>query len=155
VRVYLVQHAEALREEEDPSRPLSPKGLEDIRKVAKYAEKHLHITVGQILHSGKLRAKQTAEILAEHLRPPKGVEAAEGFEPSADPQVWGNRLSEAVENLMLVGHLPHLGKLAGLLLCGDEGRGAVAFKTGCILCLEKDERGCWSIQWLVTPEILP
>lgn len=155
LRLYLVQHAEAQREEEDPSRPLSQRGLEDIRKVAKYAEEHLHLAVDLIVHSGKLRAKQTAEILAEHLCPPKGVRAAEGLEPLADPKVWEKRLSEAVEDIMLVGHLPHLDKLAGRLLCGDGGKGAVAFKMGCILCLEKDEIGCWSVQWMVTPEILP
>ncbi len=32
--LYLVQHAEAKREEEDPLRPLSENGLRDIKKVA-------------------------------------------------------------------------------------------------------------------------
>ena len=56
MKLYLVQHAESKRKEEDPSRPLSEKGWEDIRKMAKYAEKYLHIQVNQIFHSGKLRA---------------------------------------------------------------------------------------------------
>jgi phosphohistidine phosphatase len=54
-------------QEEDPSRPLSERGWEDIRKVAKYAEKCLHVQVDQIVHSGKLRARQTAGVLGEHL----------------------------------------------------------------------------------------
>ena len=56
MKLYLVQHAESKRKEGDPSRPLSEKGREDIRKMAKYAEKYLHIQVKQIFHSGKLRA---------------------------------------------------------------------------------------------------
>lgn len=70
--LYLVQHAEAKREEEDPSRPLSEKGLEEIKKVALYAER-LNIKVSQIFHSGKRRALQTAEVLAQHLRIERGI----------------------------------------------------------------------------------
>jgi len=69
MKLYLVQHAESKRREEDPSRPLSEKRWSDIRKVAKYAEKHLDIEVSQIIYSGKLRAKQTTEVLAEYLQP--------------------------------------------------------------------------------------
>jgi phosphohistidine phosphatase len=154
MRVYLVQHAEAKREEEDPTRPLSGKGRKGVRKVARYAAKHLRIQVDQIIHSGKLRAKQTAEVLAEHLRPTKGVASADGLEPLADPKVWKNRLAEITTDIMLVGHLPHLSKLTGMLLSGDEGKEVVAFKMGGIACLEKDESGRWTIQWVVTPEIL-
>lgn len=66
MRLYLVQHGEAKKEEEDPLRPLSERGREDVQRVAKYVEK-LDIKASIIFHSGKLRAKQTAEILAEKL----------------------------------------------------------------------------------------
>ena len=155
MRLYLVQHAEAKREEEDPSRPLSEKGLEDITKVAKYAEKHLKIRVDLIIHSGRLRARQTADVLAEYLRPISGVMKAEGLEPLADPKVWRNRLAETATDTMFVGHLPHLSRLTGLLLFGDESKEVVAFKMGGIVCLERDEVGRWTVQWMVTPEILP
>jgi len=155
MRSYLVQHAEAMHEEEDKSRPLSKKGWEDIRRVAKYAEEYLHIRVGQIVHSGKLRAKQTTEVLAEHLRPEKGVVAAEGLDPLADPSHWKKRLAETMADTMIVGHLPHLSRLSGLLLCEDESKGLVAFKMGGIICLEREEGGRWTIQWVITPEIIP
>jgi len=155
MRLYLVQHAEAKREEEDPSRPLSERGLRDIRRVADYAERHLKIHVNRIVHSGKLRAKQTADVLAEHLNPVNGVVEADGLEPLVDPEVWVKRLAEESEDMMLVGHLPHLSRLTGRLLYGGEGKEAVSFKMGCIVCLERDEGGSWTIQWMVTPEILP
>jgi len=153
MRVYLVQHAEAKREEEDPSRPLTEKGLNDAKKMAKYAKERLRIQVDQIFHSGRLRAQQTAEILAEHPNPPKGVAAVEGLEPMADPKVWKTRLSEATADTMLVGHLPHLSKLAASLLCEDESREPVAFKMAGIVCLEKNSSNRWTIQWMVVPEI--
>jgi len=68
MNLYLVQHAEAKRKEEDPERPLSEKGRVDIRKVAVYIAGHINIKVSAIIHSGKTRARQTAEALAEYLR---------------------------------------------------------------------------------------
>ena len=155
MKLYLVQHAESKRKDEDLSRSLSDKGRRDIRKMAKYAGKHLHIEVIQIAHSGKLRAKQTAEVLAEYLQPGNGVIAAEDLEPLADPNVWNNRLAETTENIMLVGHLPHLGKLASLLLTLNGSEDVVKFRNGGITCLERDESGRWAVQWVVSPEIIP
>lgn len=151
----MVQHAEAKSKEEDPSRHLTEGGFETIRKVANFAEKYLHIQVDQIIHSGKLRAKQTALVLAEHLYPVKGIAVDVDLEPLADPRIWKSRLIEVTKDIMLIGHLPHLKKLTGKLLYGDESREVVTFKMGGILCLEKDEDGQWTIQWMVTPEILP
>jgi phosphohistidine phosphatase len=155
MRLYLVQHAESKRKEEDPSKPLSTKGWKAIRKVSRYAEKHLRIQVAQILQSGKLRAEQTAEVLAEHLQPAKGIAVADGLDPLADPTTWTTRLVEATEPIMLVGHLPHLSKLAAQLLTGDKSREIVAFRNSGIVCLEKEENGSWAIRWVITPEVIP
>lgn len=155
MRLYLVQHADAKRKEEDPLRPLSDKGSKDSRNVAEYARKYLHIKLVQIFHSGKLRAKQTAEVLAEQLNPAKGVSVAEGLEPLADLMIWKNRLAETTEDIMLVGHLPHLEKLTGHLLMGDENKQVVTFRNTGIVCLERRENSGWTIQWTITPEIIP
>lgn len=151
--LYLVQHAEAKREEEDPSRPLSDKGIEDIKKVASYISR-LNIEVDEVLHSGKLRAKQTAEIFAEKLRSAKGVSETDGIAPLDDPGIWAERLKDITTSLMLVGHLPHLARLSSLLLCGDMEKNAIAFRMGGIVCLRRDETGKWSLQWMIIPEIL-
>jgi len=62
MRLYLVQHGEAKREEEDPSRPLTENGRREVEIVAKFLSE-AGIKIDKILHSGKLRAAQTAEIL--------------------------------------------------------------------------------------------
>lgn len=154
-RLYLVQHAESKRKDEDSSRPLSEKGWEDIRNVAKFAEKTSSIQVDLIVHSGKLRAKQTAEILAKHVHSAKGVAIAEGLEPLADLKIWKRNLDEATEDIMIVGHLPHLSKLAGYLITGDENKEMITFRMGGITCLERIEGGRWVVQWVITPEIIP
>ena len=133
--LYLVQHGEAKSKEEDPSRGLSDKGFEDIGKVADYACK-LNIKVDQICHSGKTRAFQTAEVLGKGIQPENEVTEQDGLSPMDDPEIWFNRLSRIEENTMLVGHLPHLSKLAAQLLCGDMKKTIVNFKNACIVCLK-------------------
>ncbi|MEW6409243.1 MAG: phosphohistidine phosphatase SixA [Nitrospirota bacterium] len=151
--LYLIQHAEAKREEEDSSRPLSEKGWQDIKKVASYASR-LNLKVSEIIHSGKLRAKQTAEVLAENLKPARGIRETDGLAPLDDPKIWVERLKGVTDDTMLAGHLPHLGKLASLLLCGDKDKNIVAFKMAGIVCLKRDDAGAWSLQWMLTPEIV-
>ncbi len=154
MNLYLVQHAEAKREEEDPERPLSDKGWADIRKVAAYIAEHIDIKISAIIHSGKMRALQTAEALAEHLNPPEGIKEAEGLEPLAEPSAWADRLAKAKEDTMLVGHLPYLSKLSARLLSQDENKKILNFRMGGIVCLRKDESGVWSVQWMIVPAIL-
>jgi len=150
MKLYLCQHAEAKWEEVDPNRPLTEKGYDDAWRVAAHAAGHAHVRVRRILHSSKLRARQTAEVWAEYLSPVETAQA-EDLDPQADPRVWADRLMREPEDTMLVGHLPHLARLASRLLCGDEGRGVVTFYNGGIVCLERSEGGTWSLQWAVTP----
>ena len=155
MKLFLVQHAESKHKEEDPTRPLSERGWKDIKKMAKHAEEHLHIDVRQIFHSSKLRAEQTAKVLAEHLNPPEGVTTDRNLEPLADPKAWKKRLVETTEDVMLIGHLPHLSKLASSLLFGNENEEVIAFRMGGIVCLQRDQQYRWTIQWVITPETIP
>jgi phosphohistidine phosphatase len=154
MNLYLVQHAQAKSAEEDPERHLSKQGQADIEKVATFVAKHVTLKVDRISHSGKARARQTAEILAKHLNPPPGVSVADGLEPLADPSIWTKRLADEKEDLMLVGHLPHLDKLAAKLICQDQNTSVVAFQMGGIVCLERDDTGDWRVRWMVTPAML-
>ena len=152
--LYLVRHSVAKPEEDDPERPLSEKGWADVRRVARYAAGHLAIEVDRVIHSGKTRARQTAEVLAEAVSPTARLEAAESLAPLADPKVWGSWLSESQEDLMLVGHYPHLVKLASVLLCGDDGALVMGLESGGILCLERGEEGVWLVRWMLGPSIV-
>ena len=154
MNLYLVRHADAKQKEEDPQRPLSDKGWADIQKVAVFVAGHTNVQVSRIMHSGKTRARQTAEVLAERLNPPEGVGQAEGLDPQADVRTWVERLSDIREDVMLVGHLPHLSKLTAQLVCQDENRTIVDFPASGIACLGKEESGTWSVRWMVIPEIL-
>ena len=111
MKLYLIQHGEAKSEAEDPERSLTARGEKEVIAVSKVAG-GLQIRPSKIYHSGKLRAKQTAEIIAGALRISASlVESAPGLNPNDDIQPWAERISKEKEDLMLVGHLPFLEKL--------------------------------------------
>jgi phosphohistidine phosphatase len=151
--LYLVQHAEAKREEEDPARDLTEKGCVDIENVARQL-KRLNVNIRQILHSGKTRAQSTANVLARHLKPPAGVSEALGLAPLDDPEIWAGRIAKMDEDIMLVGHLPHLGRLATILMSGDKEKSIINFQMGGVIRLRRIEAGQWAVDWMLVPEIL-
>ena len=151
--LYLVQHGKAKSKEEDPARPLSDIGKAEVKKISSFISR-LAITVEEVLHSSKLRAKQTAKILADSVSIIKGISEADGLAPLDDPALWVETLKSKTLSLMLVGHLPHLAKLSSSLLVGDKEKGIIAFKMGGLVCLKRDDAGCWNLQWMITPEIL-
>lgn len=148
---YLVRHGEAKAETEDPARPLSDRGREEVQRVARHAAA-FRLEVAEIRHSGKLRARQTAEILAEHLLPRRGVNEAGGLAPNDDPGKARAELDAAKEPLMLVGHLPHLSRLASAVLVGDPEKEIISLGMAAIVCLARTERG-FRLLWILNPEM--
>lgn len=153
MELYLVQHGEALPEEKDPERPLTDRGRREVELVARLVVPVVAREL-EIRHSGKLRAEQTAAILAQHLQPKRGVRAIEGLNPKDDPTVARDALRRENGSLCLVGHLPHLTLLVSLLLAGDPERETIAFRTGGMVCLQREEKQ-WRLRWSLTPEISP
>jgi phosphohistidine phosphatase len=152
MEVYLVQHGEAKPEEEDPERPLTDRGRAEVESVARYAA-GLGIDVDRILHSGKLRARQTAEVFAQHMNPVEGASERQGLSPKDDPREARQLVEGAEKPLMLVGHLPHLSRLSALLVSGDPEKEVVRFRMAGIVCLGKTDTG-WAVNWAVIPEIV-
>jgi phosphohistidine phosphatase len=153
--LYLVQHGEAVAKEVDPERPLTLEGRLAVKKVASYLAANSAVSIQRIYHSEKLRAEQTAGVFAKELRLGKRVEVGKELNPQSLPWGWVERLADVEENLMIVGHLPHLKRLTALLVCQDESKKCVDFRNGGVVCLLRDESGIWSLQWIIIPQILP
>ncbi|MBI3458318.1 MAG: phosphohistidine phosphatase SixA [Candidatus Rokubacteria bacterium] len=147
--IYLVRHGEAKPDTEDPARPLSGRGRDEIERVAREATR-LSFRVAEIRHSGLLRAQQTAEILAAHLAPARGIRAVDGLRPDDDPEGIRPECEAAADPVMLVGHLPHLGRLAALLLVEDPERELIPFETGTMAALARTE-GRWVVLHVLVP----
>jgi phosphohistidine phosphatase len=155
MRLYLVQHGEAAPKSEDPERPLTDKGLDDVSRVAAFAQR-AGVDVHQIRHSGKRRAAETAAILAEHLQPVDGIFAFPGLAPKDDVRQVAELLGRESRSLMFVGHRPFMDRLAGLLVADDPDRAIVIFEMGGIVCLERDPVSwTWAVRWIVTPDLIP
>ena len=147
-QLYLVQHGKAASEVEDPARPLTEEGRDEVQRVAASVAK-LNLQVSTIYHSGKLRAKQTAELFA-HVLAPASVEEIEGLAPLDDPAVAKALIERTDQPLMLVGHLPHLSRLASALTVTEHE--VVKFQMGGVVALVQTEPG-WQVAWMLTPEI--
>ncbi|UCC78693.1 MAG: phosphohistidine phosphatase SixA [Candidatus Zixiibacteriota bacterium] len=152
--VFLIQHAESKPKEEDPERTLTDEGSENINKISSYARQHINVSVDRIFHSGKLRARQTAEVLAGYLKPAEGVSETDGLEPMADPTIWAKRISQIQNDIMLVGHLPHLGRLTSVLLGADATKSIVNFRNAGIVKLSQAPDDNWMIDWIIVPSIV-
>jgi phosphohistidine phosphatase len=156
--VYLVQHGEALPEEQDPQRPLSVEGRAAVAKVAEYlaarASQLIDPPILEVRHSGKLRARQTAEILAGTLCPQAPLKYAQGMNPDDAPRAVYEELVTSRNypgSLMLVGHLPYLARLAGLLLTGSADIAPVHIVNAAVLKIRPTE-SCWAAEWYLTPK---
>jgi phosphohistidine phosphatase len=154
VRLYLVQHGEALPADVDPERPLSPTGEADVARIAALLAAG-GMRVGELMHSGKRRAEQTAEILAAALAPKSAPEARAGLKPHDPTDGVAREAAAWDEDVMLVGHLPFMARLASRLVVGREDAGVAAFQPGAVLCLERTDKQRWTIAWMVRPDLLP
>jgi phosphohistidine phosphatase len=154
MRLYLVQHGAAKSEAEDPQRGLSDEGQRTVEAIPEFLLS-VHLPVDRIEHSEKLRARQTAEILAARLRPVEGTKQVTGMAPNDDVGPILSRLEkESSKNLMLVGHLPHLSRLVARLLGLSTDRTVVQFQMGGVVCLDRGEAGQWILRWALVPELL-
>jgi phosphohistidine phosphatase len=155
---YLVRHAEAKSELEDSLRPLSEKGKEDVRRVASFLPE-LGARPQEIKCSEKLRARETAEIIAKGLFIIDRVKAIQGLAPNDDVNPVGDLLCAEEKSIMLVGHLPFLSRLLSLLVISDPERPIVSFQTGTTVCVRRDDSlkcprpgNGWIIEWVLSLE---
>ena len=146
---YLVRHGEAVSQTINGERPLTPDGRRDVERLGHAAAKR-GIQPGQIFHSGVLRAQQTAEILGESLGPVEGVRESFGLRPDDDPVIAKAELESSIVSLMLVGHLPHISRLASFLVAGKADQELVQFAPATVLGLSY-ENYRWKILWKLTP----
>ena len=154
MKLYLVQHGESVSKEIDPDRPLSAQGELDVKQLADFL-KQAGVSVDQIKHSGKTRARQTAEILAKVLLDNGDIEAIEGIAPNDPVAAFALTIPTLKTNTMIVGHLPFMAKLVSYLITYETNQPLVAYKPGSVVCLEQDESMNWQIQWMIRPDCVP
>ena len=147
--LYLVHHGDAVGPDVNPMRPLSDRGREHVEALARFAAAN-GAKPDVVWHSGKLRARQTAEAFWRHCNALATFAAAHGLQPT-DPTTW---IADAVAaercDVMLVGHFPHLPRLLGSLLSGRPEAAPADFPLHGIVALEQSG-GRWVEVWRRAP----
>ena len=107
--LYLIQHGKSLPKDQDPDQGLSEDGTTESERIASIAQNY-GVSVSQIRHSVKTRARQTAEILARALKPQNDIREISGIKPMDDVAACAAKI-DPDENVMLVGHLPFMERI--------------------------------------------
>ena len=153
MKLYLVQHGKAVDKSVDPERPLSAEGADEVDSIADFLAPR-NLAIGKVWHSGKTRALQTAQLLAKYLACDITLEQHDGLAPNDDVKPVAHELAGMPSDVMIVGHLPFMSKLASLLLTGAETRNVIKFVNAGVLCLDRSVDGEWSVCGYVIPELV-
>lgn len=150
MRLLLAQHGQAVDKQDDPARPLSAAGISDVQRIAQQLGNG-GVQVARVWHSGKLRAEQTAALLAKKVLRGGKPEATDGIAPNdsvdefvADVDVWQ-------EDTLVVGHLPFMARLVARLVTGDMEHTCVSYTPGTVVCLERVSADRWVLVWMLRP----
>jgi phosphohistidine phosphatase len=150
--LYLIQHGKSLPKDQDPDQGLSEEGITETERIASLAQDY-GVSVSQIRHSVKTRARQTAEILAGALKPQNDIREISGIKPMDDVAACAAKI-DPDENVMLVGHLPFMERITSYLITGSIDQPVIKFQNSGIVCLDKDpETKAWVIKWTLMPNI--
>jgi phosphohistidine phosphatase len=148
--LFLVQHGLSQPKNIDPDPGLSELGIEKTKLIANVA-KNYKIPVKQIAHSGKTRAEQTARIFKESLAVNQAIRQVDGIRPMDDVTVFASTIDPDA-NMMVVGHLPFMGRLVSYLTAGDKNKNVYRFQNSGIVCLDVEDNN-WFIKWTLNPDI--
>ncbi len=148
--LILWRHAEAEYRIPDEARELTEKGHKQAQKMAGWLEPKLPKDT-RIIVSPARRTQQTAAALTTRF------ETSDLIGTTATPQRILNAVAwpEEEGTVLVVGHQPTLGKIASLLLKGDESGFTV--RKGSIWWFsykQKEERESIILRAVITPEIL-
>ena len=162
MEVVLMRHGIAVDGNEmrtaDAKRPLTPKGRRKVRKVAKALEA-IWSRPDVVVHSGLVRAKETAEIVAKELEPKHDeLVQTEALEPAANPSELVEFLQSLdAKRVVLVGHAPHVDRFLAHVCSGNGGAKTITEmgKAGAAcIALDLAEREPARLEWLLPPGLL-
>lgn len=163
MEIFLLRHAPAgvpdpKRYSNDSQRPLTPDGIKKMKGVAR-AMRELKLKFDLILSSPLERAKGTAEIVAREFKQNRDLKFTEHLTPNGDAEILIERLASLYDRprrVLLVGHEPHLSRLAGVLVAGSDAPGLKLKKGGlCKLTVRRLRyEACAELEWVLTPKLM-
>jgi phosphohistidine phosphatase len=153
MRLYIVQHGDALPKDADPDRPLSDQGRADIQRLTEWLARH-DVRVAQILHSGKTRARETAEILGPLLESDGTIDERQGLAPNDSAEDFLQQLSSEDKDTIIAGHMPFVARAVAQALTGTPESQLVDFAPGSVAVIQRGDGDTWQLVMFVRPENL-
>ena len=150
MRLYLVQHGDALAKDVDPDRPLSDQGRADITRLVSWLVSN-DVAVSVICHSGKTRARQTAELLGAVLVTGGKICPADDIGPNDPSEVFLERLQNVDEDTLIASHLPFVARVLSQAVTGSPDQQLVEFRPGSIAVIERSQSGGWQLIYFSRP----
>ena len=153
MKLYIARHGETISSLDNPERPLSDRGVEDTERLAAHCAR-AGLQIPHVVHTEKLRAKQTADIFAKYLQPHKVSETAIGFDHVDHIANLQELIPTWDDDTLLVAHLPFVSYAVSELVSGDVNKQLVRFPPTTIVCLEPQEDHHWIINWVLNPTMV-
>jgi len=154
MKLYLMRHGDYVDASVNPEKPLSPKGMETVKKVGQFF-KNYGVKVDIIFHSTKKRAQQTAQIVRNLINEEAHIEPKDYLSPNDATENIIYDISSLDEDTLIVGHLPFLPTLVADLTCqGIQESPVQKMPAGSVVVLERDEDQRWNIVSVVMPDTL-
>ncbi len=166
IELYLMRHGIAADLGEagvikDADRPLTQEGRVRM-KLAAEGLRELGLKFNLILTSPLLRARQTAEVVAEVLELQHKVKIIESLAPGKafiesegrNAEIFLELGAFQFDRALLVGHMPDMAELASFLLSGNRNLN-IEFKKGSVCAIEVSSlppRGPGLLRWMLTPK---
>ncbi len=150
MKLYAMRHCEALSSLDDPLRALSSKGRREAIVMADYLSSQ-EAQIAHVLHSPKLRTKQTAEIIALALPIDKITACDTLLNEEMDVMPLVDMIEQWHTDTLLVGHMPFIPRLIASLSQTNVEAVMQNFITGTCVCLERHDSGLWQQQWRHSP----
>ncbi|HVU36183.1 MAG TPA: phosphohistidine phosphatase SixA [Opitutaceae bacterium] len=151
--LYLIRHADAEDGADDSARPLSKRGRHQIDELARFLSRSGAFQPAEIWHSPLVRARETADLLRHGLKLHAKHQVVPELTPDSDPGLVAGRLGACLVPLALVGHEPHLGRLASMLVVGRAEPVVFLVKKAAVIALEPGGLR-WCVRWHVSPEVI-
>lgn len=146
MRLYLMRHGIANDVSQDPEQGLSDSGKSEVLRLADMV-RHKHVSFGQVQHSPKKRAQQTAEIMRQTVSPEAVICTHDNIKPNDDPAILIRELNSLQDGTLVVSHLPYLPDLLHRLTKTND----IVFHPATLVCISSDAVNNWKIDWLASP----
>ncbi len=130
---------------------MSKKGRSDIRVLAMHMQ-NMDVHIDTVFHSGKTRAEQSAQIIAELLAPDISPVKTDGLSPNDDPVEIVGDIEQMNGNILIASHMPFVSRLCSTLLTGNPDT-EFASLPGTLICLERTDDN-WRLAYMVRPDFI-